>query len=931
MTLRLKTFAIVSAAIAGLLALLSFLTSSILVNRFESIETELMREHLHRFNNALHEMMDRLDTAAVDYASWDDTFNYVQAPNDEYLTSNFSDGMIAKSKVSLVCIVDLQGRILFSRSFDALSYKGEPVNPAFTNWLATSGRGLLAHTRADSGHAGLVSVLGTPLLIVSRPIMASSATLPIKGTLLFGRYFDQREIKLLADGIRLSLDLHPYQEEHLPDDFRLAKDNFLHGQPYYVKALSDHSVAGYTLLRNVTGEPAYIMRLDTHRLIYSQGLLTIAIFLALLGISVVLFGGAILILMQRLVLTPVSQLASQVELIGVSSNLAARVTIPGRGDLAQLAATINQTLCQLQRTHDALRRAHDDLAEARKDLEKRVEERTHELREINHALSQQIQERQQAEEALRESESKYRIVADNTYDWEFWMSPEGRFLYSSPSCKTVSGHDAEAYLKDASLFERLVHPEDLEGYRKHAMQCLVPPPDKNGGSFVFTLLFRLTREDKEQLWIEQVSHQVWNNDGVFLGVRGSNRNVTKRKQLEERLRQVQKLQAIGQLAAGVAHDFNNILTVIRGHSDLLSARKDIPPEAVDSVTEIAIAARRASDVTRQLLAFSRHQILQIGPVDLNDLVRNLVKMLRRLLGEHIQLICEYAPRLPIILADASLIDQIIINLAVNGRDAMPKGGSLTIATGVIDIQQGSELRNPEAQPGSFAKIVVSDGGIGMDKETLSHIFEPFFTTKSVGKGTGLGLSTVHGIVKQHGGWIEVWSEPDKGATFSVFLPIQSKPGASSPTSLTPHRSLFNDIRSGKETILVVEDEDPVRSLICATLRKSGYHVLEAANGPQAELIFEEHHQSIKLVLTDIVMPKGMTGWDLGKRLYERQPSLKFVFSSGYNPEIDRAGSNRVPGSLFLQKPYQSDTLLRMVRDCLDGVIEQSQTRLGRWS
>lgn len=931
MTLRLKTFVIVSAAIAGLMALLSFLTSSILIHRFENIEADLMREHLHRLNNAIHFIIDRLDTAAIDYATWNDTFNYVQEPNDEYLKSNFGDGMIAKSKVNMVCIADVEGRILFARSFDSISHKGAPADPLFINWLTHEGAGLLMHTHAESSHSGLISVLGTPLLIASRPIMASTGTPPIKGTLLFGRYLDEREVKLLADGMRLSVKLQSYHGEPLSDDFRAAKASLTNSHSLYVKALSDHSVAGYALLRNIAGNPAYVMSLQTERPIYAEGLITIALFLVLISVSVILFGVVILILIQRMVLTPVNQLANQVERIGVSSDLAARVMIKGDGDLVQLAAIINQTLAQLQQTHNDLRRAHDELALARKDLEKRVDDRTRELLEANRTLSQQIQERQHAERALRESEGKYRIVADNTHDWEFWLSPEGRFVYSSPSCKAVSGHDAEAYIKDATLFERLVHPEDIDGYRQHARQCLAPPSQANVGGFVFTMLFRLMRGNKEELWIEQVSHQVWNDQGVFLGVRGSNRDVTKRKHLEERLRQVQKLEAIGQLAAGVAHDFNNILTVIRGHADLLSARKDISPEAADSIAEIAVAARRASDVTRQLLAFSRHQVLQIGPVDLNDLVRNLVKMLMRLLGEHIQLNCEYASHLPIILADASLIDQIIINLTVNARDAMPNGGCLTLATGVIEINPGGESRNPEAQAGSYATIIVADAGTGMDPETLSHVFEPFFTTKAVGKGTGLGLSTVHGIVKQHGGWIEVTSEPGKGATFTVFLPIQSKAGISNPTSPIPHRGPLNDRRSGQETILVVEDEEPVRALICATLRKNGYQVLEAGNGPDAEAVFQSRQQDIKLVLTDIVMPEGISGWDLGRRLYQRQPSLKVVFSSGYNPEIDKAGNSGVPGSLFLQKPYQSDTLLTMVRNCLDSASEQPKARLGRWS
>ena len=389
-------------------------------------------------------------------------------------------------------------------------------------------------------------------------------------------------------------------------------------------------------------------------------------------------------------------------------------------------------------------------------------------------------------------------------------------------------------------------------------------------------------------------------------------DVTDRLNLEAQLRQSQKMEAIGQLAAGVAHDFNNVLTIIQGHSGLLLHSPDTPASAHRSLTQISAAAERAGSLTRQLLTFSRKQVMQPQQLDLNTVVGGAAQMLQRLLGESISLQFDYSTALPGIEADPGMMEQIIINLAVNSRDAMAANGKLTIATSVVTIDAGDVQRNPEARAGRFACLSVIDNGTGMDATTLGKIFEPFFTTKQVGKGTGLGLATVYGIVKQHQGWIEVISKLGEGTTFNIFLPISNEvvaPAASAAAS--------GAIPVGTETILVVEDEFALRELVRSLLEHFGYRVIEAAHGKEALKIWHERRTEIDLLLTDMMMPEGLSGWDLAELIHKEKPDLKVIYTSGYSVDLFGPNHSLREGVNFLPKPYHPRTLAKAVRECLD--------------
>jgi signal transduction histidine kinase/CheY-like chemotaxis protein len=390
-------------------------------------------------------------------------------------------------------------------------------------------------------------------------------------------------------------------------------------------------------------------------------------------------------------------------------------------------------------------------------------------------------------------------------------------------------------------------------------------------------------------------------------------DITERRQLEDQLRHSQKLESVGRLAAGVAHDFNNVLTVIQGHTGLLRSDPALTPAMSESVQGIARAAERGSKLTSQMLAFSRRNVLHLQRLDLNEVLTHLSSLLHRTLGEDITYQFHYASELPPVFADAGLLEQVIMNLAVNARDAMPRGGQLVISTTLADIDASYVERHPaEARIGRFICLRIADTGCGMDHLTLSRIFEPFFTTKEFGKGTGLGLATVYGIVKQHQGWVEVQSQVGQGSTFKIFLPPDERAVAQEREPVPDEQNL-----RGHETILVVEDEPPVRWIVKDVLGKYGYNVLEAGNGVEALAMWHQHHGDIALLLTDVVMPVGISGEELAEKFTAQKPGLKVIYISGYSLQVAGKGFSMLDGPNFLQKPFDDAKLALAVRRSLD--------------
>ncbi|MDD2763594.1 MAG: ATP-binding protein [Opitutaceae bacterium] len=390
------------------------------------------------------------------------------------------------------------------------------------------------------------------------------------------------------------------------------------------------------------------------------------------------------------------------------------------------------------------------------------------------------------------------------------------------------------------------------------------------------------------------------------------RDITDRRRLEAKLQQAQKMEVVGQLAGGVAHDYNNILTSTLLQLSLLLEDPNLPDGAKRMLRQLESEAKRAASLTRQLLLFSRQHVIQLKPLDLNVVLANLVDMLRRLLSKDVRLEFQAGSNPLWIDADSNMIEQVVTNLCLNAQDAMaPKGGRLTIDAGLVELDAEAIRVNPEARPGLFVCLAVADTGCGMDTATLKHLFEPFFTTKEVGKGTGLGLSIVYGITNQHGGWVEVASQVGKGSTFRVYLPAVTKALLAKPEFPTL------EIRRGKETILLVDDEKTLRDMIGLGLQLYGYRVIEAANGQEATQVWDQHAGEIDLLLTDMRMPGGMTGMELFERFKRTKATLKGIISSGYSEEIMKSQGLMDPGVIFLPKPYDVKVLAGTVRRCLD--------------
>jgi PAS domain S-box-containing protein len=518
-------------------------------------------------------------------------------------------------------------------------------------------------------------------------------------------------------------------------------------------------------------------------------------------------------------------------------------------------------------------------------------------------IATDITGRRIAEEGLRRSEERFRALIECARDAIITLDAEGNVTSLNAACEAMSGWSPSDWI--GRSFVPAVLPEDQPLALAQFQKLLAgerPEPYELRG----------LRKDGSVIILEITATSFCAAD-ESLGVLIIARDMTERKQLESGLRHAQKMESIGQLAGGVAHDFNNILTVIQGHAALLRETSGLHPDAADSVEQIADAADRAANLTRQLLAFSRRQLLRPKPVDLHTIVSEMSRMLRRILGEDIALHVVAGPSIPQVEADPGMIEQVLLNLAVNGRDAMPSGGTLTISTEVVVLDAAAAAAIPDAAPGRWVRLSVSDTGCGIPPELLPRIFEPFFTTKDVGRGTGLGLATVYGIVRQHHGWITVESEIERGAAFRIHLPAlaqRREEHGAEPASDTA-------LPGGSETILVVEDEAPVRALVRHFLDRLGYNVLEASTGMDALHVWEKHRGGVDLLLTDIIMPDGMSGRQLAEWLQLDRADLPVIYTSGYAAEAVSGNLTLHEGINFLQKPYPPAQLASIIRKALD--------------
>jgi PAS domain S-box-containing protein len=856
-SLRRKTLLIIAITMIGLVGGLYWLSHILLMSGFTRLEEDFAREDARRASSALSNDLNTLDRTASEYASWDETYAYVHGQSATYVKTEFPASTFQQLKVSFVAIFDDKGRKLFSKGFD-LAHGGEIPLPRGLEDDLKPGSLLLTQPGLDSKVAGMLSLPDGPVLVVSRPILTSNSQGPIAGTMVMGRVLDEEEIGRLSELTHMPIEIELQGDVIRDGDLRSAAGLISKDHPIFTHEVNAETFAAYQRLDDIYGRPVGLMRVLLQRTIHDQGRTSLLQFLLLLMAMALVIGAVTLKLLEKFVISRIGDLADNVTQIGASGDMAARLNVRGRDELAFLATAINGML---------------------EDLEKSQIER-------------------------HEGRTRLAVMMERM-PAILWTTDKNLRYTSAVGAGLGTLGLRSGDLMGKTLFEyfQTENPEfpSIASHRKALA----------GESLTYQL-------EWQKRVLESHVQPLRGSDGELLGVIGVALDITERKHLTDQLRQSQKLQAVGELAGGVAHDFNNLLMVVKGHAEMLTERlfsgATGKEDAVrHNVEQIQQAAERAAGLTRQLLAFSRMQVLHPRVLALNEVVGNMIQMVSRVIGENIELVFLPGANLGRVKADPSQIEQVVLNLVVNARDAMPDGGRLTIETSNVDLDSSYASQHAVVEPGPYVMLTVSDTGCGMDDATQARIFEPFFTTKEQGRGTGLGLATVYGVVKQSGGYIWVYSEVDHGTTFKVYLPEVTAPAEKLATE-----KAAKGPEPGTETILFVEDEDSVRDLVTEYLSARGYRVLAASDGVQALQIAAGHRGEIQLLITDVVMPR-LSGRDLAAKVSASRPGLKVLYISGYTDDSIFRHGVLEGGMSFMQKPFNLKALATKVREVLEGI------------
>lgn len=502
--------------------------------------------------------------------------------------------------------------------------------------------------------------------------------------------------------------------------------------------------------------------------------------------------------------------------------------------------------------------------------------------------------------AIEESERKFRIVSEFAYDFDFWIGEDGKFVFMSPSCERITGYRQQEFMERPDLLNAIIHPDDRDRYNGHVTDCR--------SSLHEDMEFRIIARDGQVKWLSHFCGPIYVN-GEYLGRRASNRDITERKKLEERLLESRKMESLGQFAGGIAHDFNNILTAIAGFTHLLSdTREQKDNDSAECIEQISLAVKFGKNLTSNLLTFGRKQVINPIHVDLSEIVSTISDMLKTLITDQIALKISLTEEESPIFADPYQIGQVIINLCTNAKDAMPLGGELHVKTGLLLLDSHYTGRYGTIPPGTYMMLSVRDTGAGMDEHTMAHMFEPFFSTKKSGKGTGLGLSIVHSIVHQHHGFIDVESEPKKGTTFKVMFPV-SRTNEYQP-AVTEQEQRARTL--GKGTLLVADDDELVRNFLNMLLTKRGYTVILAEDGEEAIRKYRKHRDAIDMLILDVVLPKS-NGREVYDFIKADRPGMKVLFISGYTDDIITGEGIAGEHLQFLSKPLNAEDLLAIVQ------------------
>lgn len=847
--LRRKTQLITGLVLLGLLAALYAITRRTLIVQFAQLEEEQTRQNLDRVSNAINNELDLLNGSARDDSMWDEAYEFVQHPRPEWGDKNFAEDTYTHLRLNAIAYFNAANEAVFVREFDSATRQQEPARPEIVAAL-TRLAGAVLPSGLQEGRSGILDLPQGPLLVAAWPVVTSAGHVAPKGVLVMGRWLNPVELRRLGWTRNLQFEVFPLGTLGSKPQGSQALANLMEGQPSFVSALSGQQIAGFSLLNGIGGGPAMVLQVTTQRSVYRQGQTALKFLMLTTLLIGLVFTLVNALLLDRLILGRLLALRDAVSAIGESNDLSRRVPADGADELSQLGASMNRTLEAFEHS-----RRH---------------------------LSTQAQ-------AMEASADGIGI-----------LDSRGYYVYANRAHARIAGYSRSEDLIGYS-WKTLYTPEEGARLDRDVMPLLMKDGRWEGEATA-------VRSDGSA-FPQQVSLALLADGGMVCVCR----DLSERRRMEDQLRKKQRMESIGTLAGGIAHDFNNMLTVILGYGQTLLARVEGDPTLRSQVEHIVKSASRATTLTRQLLAFSRKQVLQPRVLDLNTVVHDLEKMLRPLVGDDVVMVTDCASNLASVKADLSQVEQVILNLVVNARDALPKGGRVLLTTANVDRTPADGGRDREIPPGRYVVLSVADNGVGMSTEVLSRIFEPFFTTKEVGKGTGLGLSMVYGIVEQSGGYMTVRSKPGAGSEFKVYLPRVE----ASPERATAERHLTWR-RNGTETVLLVEDDSAVRELAQDILRACGYQVLPVADPTHLRSVLQKHSGPIHILVTDVLMP-GFNGREVADQVQRLYPEVKTLFMSGYAYQTMLGRGVLEPGCFFLQKPYTPSQLSEMVREVLDQV------------
>jgi len=853
--LRRKTQIVTGLVLLGLLAALYAVTRRTLLVQFSRLEEEQTRQNLDRISNAINNELDLLDGSARDDSMWDEAYNYVQHPQPGWGENTFNDDSYVYLRLNGLAYLNAACEPIYAREFDSETREQKVPPPELLAAFVQLAR-WQQQSGSPAGKRGIVDLPDGPALVAVWPVLTSAGKGPPQGTLVMSRRLDASELHHLGWTAGLELELLRVRNQPVSDLAAQALAHLSEAAPIFITPLNENQVAGYTLLKSFQGDSSVLLRMVAPRTVHQQGRTTLNfLMLATLVVGLV-FTFVNLFLLDRMILSRLIGLRDAVASIGTTGDISGRVPAGDNNDeLSQLGASMNSMLAAIEHS--------------RKDLNTQA----------------------QAIEACG--------------DGIAILNERGEFVHLNRSHARIFGYESPEELAGKS-WQILYSDDEAARFKQEVMPALARNTRWEGEA--------IARRKDGSSFPQQVSLASLAEGGMVCVCR----DLSERRKMEDQLRKKQRMESVGTLAGGIAHDFNNLLTVIIGYAQTLLSKVENDPALRSNVEHIVQSASRAASLTRQLLAFSRKQVLQPRVLDLNLVVRDLERMLRPLVGDDITMIAQCAPNLGCVKADLSQLEQVIVNLVVNARDAMPSGGRLVLSTANQDLTHG-DGRDRDVPPGRYVVLSVNDNGVGMDPEVLSRIFEPFYTTKDVGKGTGLGLSTVYGTVEQSGGYVVVDSKPGKGTEFKIFLPRVDAPPEPLPAEGTPTWR-----KRGTETVLLVEDDAAVRELAHDILRSCGYRVVAVADPKSLHPILQQHPGTIHILVTDVLMP-GINGREVARQVQLQHPETKTLYMSGYAYHTMLGRGVLEAGSVFVQKPFTPSQLSRKVREVLDGVQSRATT------